>query len=61
MEIPDFLKPDFNKDRRPTKLAKLVKEYNKKFGVNSWSTEGIDFSNKQLEETLEKCLRENRS
>ncbi len=61
IEIPDFLKPDFNKGSRPSKLAILIKEYNKKFGKDSWSTEGIDFSKKQLEEMLEKCLQENRT
>ncbi len=61
IQIPDFLKYDKNIIDEPTRLMILIDEYEKKFGGDSWSTEGIDFSDEQLEQTLEKCLNENKT
>ena len=60
IQIPDILKYDKNKKDEPTRLMILMDEYEEKFGGDSWSTEGIDFSDEQLERVFEKCLQENR-
>lgn len=56
-KIPNFLiKPD----RKPSTLGKLIREYEEKFGKDTWSTEGYDFSSIELESIFKQCLKENR-
>lgn len=61
IQIPDFLKYDPSKKIEPTRLMILMDEYERKFGRDSWSTEGIDLSDEQLEQVFEKCLKENKT
>ena len=55
--IPDFLLGD----SKPTRLSKLIDEYEGKFGKDTWSTEGYDFDDEELETLFEQCLREERT
>lgn len=58
MEIPDYLKP-LGPNREKPRLVILINEYEKLYG-RTWSTAGWDFSDEELTEIFEICIKEKR-
>lgn len=59
MEIPDFLKPLDPNSEKP-RLVILINEYEKLYG-RTWSTAGWDFSDEELTEIFETCIKQKRT